>query len=128
MRNVPDPPAPLPGGPTVADSAGSCRMCPVGCERVVYPSGCVESGCSRLYTYERDGRRVMGCLEQVFRVEIDVECFRELQRTRLGFGALRVRRDPLPQCVCAIERTFAHRPHGDCGNPGFLAAAPASRV
>jgi hypothetical protein len=100
----------------------------VRCERVVYPSGCLESGCPRLYTYERDGRRVMGCLEKVFRVEIDVEGFRALQRTRAGFGALRVWREPLEPCRCAIERTFDHRPHGECVNPGFLGSAPVTRV
>lgn len=103
-------------------------MCPVTCERVVYPSGCVESRCERLYTYDRGNATVMGCLEKVFRVEIDVEGFRALQRTRAGFGALRVWREPLGICRCAVERTFAHRPHGECVNPGFLESAPTSRV
>jgi len=121
-------PAPIAGGPTVADSAGSCRLCPVACERLVYPSGCLESGCTRLYSYDRAGRPVMGCLEGVFSVEIDIDAFTALQRTRAGFGALRVRREPLAICRCVIERTFEHRPHGDCANPGFLAAAPPARA
>ena len=123
-----DGPTPIAGGPTIAESAGSCRLCPVACERLVYPSGCLESGCSRLYSYERGGRRLMGCLEGVFSVEIDVEAFRVMQRTRAGFGALRVRREPLPICQCAIERTFEHRPHGECVNPGFRTAAPPAWV
>lgn len=111
-----------------ARAAGSCRMCPVSCERVVYPSGCVEARCERLYTYERAGRTLMGCLEQVFRVEIDVEAFRAMQRTRAGFGALRVWRDPLGMCRCAVEPTFEHRRHGPCVNPDFRESAPTSRV
>ena len=50
-------PAPIAGGPTVADSAGSCRLCPVACERLVYPSGCLESGCTRLYERSDSGVR-----------------------------------------------------------------------
>lgn len=103
-------------------------MCPVSCERVVFPSGCVESGCDRLYTYERFGRTVMGCLEKVFRVEIDVEGFGALQRTRAGFGGLRVWREPLARCRCGVEPTFDHRPHAECANPGFLHSAPVVKI
>jgi len=103
-----------------ARAAGSCRQCPVSCERVVYPAGCVESGCSRLYSYEQDGRTWMGCLEGVFRAEIDVDGFRRLQRTRGGFGGLRAAREPLPICRCEVERTFEHRSDGPCVNPDFL--------
>ena len=95
------------------------------CERVVYPSGCRESGCPRLYTYERDGRQVMGCLDKVFWAEIDLERFTALQGTRAGFGGLRVWRTPTPACHIAVEQPFAHRPHGPCVNPGFLEGTPA---
>jgi hypothetical protein len=97
----------------------------VRCERVVYPSGCRESGCPRLYTYERDGRQVMGCLDKVFWAEIDLERFTALQRTRAGFGGLRVWRMPTPMCHIAVEQPFAHRPHGPCLNPEFLEGVPA---
>lgn len=114
------------GGTAERDgAAGSCRMCPVSCDRVVYPSGCLESGCTRLYVYDRDdGARVMGCLEKVFRVEIDVAAFQAMQRTRAGFGALRVWRRPLEICRCAVEPTFLHRPHGECVNRDFRESAP----
>jgi hypothetical protein len=121
-------PAVLGGGVRRAEAAGSCRLCPVSCERLVYPSGCVESGCDRLYTYDRDGHQVMGCLDKVFRVEIDVDGFRAMQRSHVGFGPLRVWREPNPVCRCAVERTFEHRPHRDCENPDFRNAAPATRV
>ena len=113
------------GTPFPDDGPGTCARCAVRCERVVYPSGCQEAGCERLYVYQRDGREVMGCLDKVFWAEIDVERFRALQRTRAGFGALRVWRDPRAICQCAIERTFEHRQHGPCVNPAFLRAAPA---
>ena len=119
------PPPARRGGATTRDgAAGSCRMCPVSCDRVVYPSGCVESGCNRLYVYDAHGRRVMGCMEKVFRAEIDLEAFRAMQRTRAGFGALRVWREPLAVCRCAVEPTFQHRPHGECLNPAFRRSAP----
>ncbi len=112
------------GTPYPDTGPGACGQCPVRCERVVYPSGCIQSGCPRLYSYVRDGREVMGCLDRVFWAEIDVERFRALQRTRAGFGGLRVWREPSAICRCAIERTFDHRPHGPCVNPDFLGAAP----
>jgi hypothetical protein len=106
-----------------ARAAGSCRLCPVSCERVVLPVGCLESGCSRLYSYEGDGRTWIGCLQGVFGVEIDLHRFRLLQRTRGGFGGLRTAREPLPICRTEIERTFEHRSDGPCVNPDFLLAA-----
>lgn len=113
------------GTPFPDDGPGACSKCAVRCERVVYPSGCLESGCERLYTYTRAGREVMGCLDKVFWAEIDRQRFDALQRTREGFGALRVWCAPHAQCHCAIERAFDHRPHGPCVNPGFVAATPA---
>ncbi len=109
-------------------AAGGCRECPVRCARVVHVSHCVESQCPHLYAYERFGRRVMGCVQQVFRVEVDVERFRELQRTRAGFGGLRVWREPLECCACVVEPAFEHRHPGVCVNPGFRLSAPLSPV
>jgi hypothetical protein len=103
--------------------AGSCRGCPVACERVVYPAGCLESGCSRLYLYEEAGRTWFGCVEGVFGSEVDLARFRALQATRTGFGALRATREPLPICRSAVERTFEHRADGPCVNPDFLLSA-----
>jgi hypothetical protein len=103
---------------------GSCRRCPVACERIVYPAGCVESGCSRLYAYEEHGRTYIGCLEKVYRCEIDLELFTQAERRRGGFGALRVVREPLPICRTEVEHTFEHRAAGGCVNPDFLLSAP----
>ena len=101
-------------------AAGSCRECPVSCERTVRPAGCLEAGCTRLYSYERDGRTWMGCMEGVYRVEIDLEGLRRLQRTAAGFGSLRASREPLAICSSAVERTFEHRSQAACVNPDFL--------
>ncbi|MEW6583414.1 MAG: hypothetical protein AB1416_11720, partial [Actinomycetota bacterium] len=100
-------------------AAGGCRMCAVSCERVVYPAGCIASGCLRCYSYLQGGRTYFGCVEGVFRVEIDRALFDELEAQRGGFGGLRAAREPLPVCRTAVDRTFEHRPHGDCVNPGF---------
>ena len=91
---------------------------------VVYPIGCVESGCGRLYAYEDGGRRFVGCLEKVFRVELDLELFLAAQQARGGFGGLRAQREPLPICRTAIEQTYPHRAEGACVNPDFLLSAP----
>lgn len=117
-----------PSAAATALVAGSCRQCPVSCERVVQPAGCVESGCSRLYSYERDGSTWMGCLEGVYQVEIEVDGFRRLQRTAAGFGALRASREPLGICRSAVERTFEHRGAATCVNPDFLLSSAGEYV
>lgn len=104
----------------VSAAAGSCRQCPVSCERTVRPAGCLEAGCPRLYSYERDGRTWVGCMEGVYRVEIDLERLRRMQRTAAGFGSLRAAREPLPICDASVERTFEHRSDAPCVNPDFL--------
>lgn len=103
--------------------AGGCRMCAVSCERVVHPAGCIDAGCLRSYSYERDGHLYFGCMEGVFAVEIDRARFDEMEGER-GFGGLRVAKEPLPICRVGVERTFEHRPHGACVNPEFLLAHP----
>jgi hypothetical protein len=103
-----------------------CRQCCSFCDRVVHPSGCIAAGCPYLYLFdeERSGRRFMGCLHKVFRVEIDVALFEAAERTRLGFGAVKLTGRPLPQCHVAVERAY----HGSgepfaCVNPGFFEPA-----
>ncbi|GAC1322867.1 MAG: hypothetical protein NVSMB25_18520 [Thermoleophilaceae bacterium] len=100
-----------------------CRQCCAFCDRVVHPSGCIDSGCPYLYLYddEATGSRFMGCVNKVFRVEIDVRLFQEAERTRQGFGGVKLAGSPLPQCRVAVERAYAGS--GDpfeCVNPGFF--------
>jgi len=105
-------------------AAGSCRHCPIACERVVEPAGCIEAGCPRLYAHVRDGRTWIGCMEGVYDVEIDLDGFERLQDTTTGFGALRAAREPLPICRSGVERTFEHRASSaPCVNPDFLLSA-----
>jgi hypothetical protein len=106
--------------------AGSCRRCPISCERVVEPAGCLEAGCPRLYSHERDGRTWIGCAAGVYDVEIDLDGLTRLQRTAAGFGALRASREPLPICRSEVERTFEHRASAACVNPDFLLSGAAS--
>ena len=100
-----------------------CRQCCSFCDRVLLPSGCLESNCEYLYLYddETSGRRFMGCLNKVFKVEIDVELFRESERTRHGYGGVKLTGAPLARCRTAVERAY----HGggdafDCVNPMFF--------
>lgn len=95
---------------------------------MVHPAGCIESNCRYLYLYDEEetGRRFMGCLNKVFRVEIDVELFGQAQRTRLGFGAVKLTGTPLPQCRTSVERAYdGHGDAFDCINPAFYDTPPA---
>jgi hypothetical protein len=109
--------------PTTTHEDTVCRRCPVRCDKVVLPAGCVEGECPRLYAHEQDGRTYVGCLDRVFAVEIDLEAFRRLEAMRPGFGALRAVRDPRPMCRTDVDRAFDHRARGVCVNPDFLLSA-----
>lgn len=105
------------------EELSECRQCCSFCDRVVLPSGCLDANCPYLYLYddEATGRRFMGCLNKVFKVEIDVELFRESERTRHGFGGVKLTGAPIPRCRTAVERAY----HGcgdafDCVNPRFF--------
>jgi hypothetical protein len=107
--------------PTIETS--ECRQCCAFCDRVVHPAGCLASNCRFLYLYDDDetGARFMGCLNKVFRVEIDMAVFREAERTRLGFGGVKMTGAPLPQCKTSVER--AYDGYGEaftCVNPRFF--------
>ena len=49
-----------------------CRRCDVHCDKVVYPSACVERACPFLYSFVELGRTYVGCMQKVFDVEIDL--------------------------------------------------------
>jgi hypothetical protein len=109
-----------------------CRQCCTFCDRVVLPSGCLQSGCQYLYLYDDEdtGARYMGCMNKVFKVEIDMAVFNEAQRTRHGFGGVKMTGRPLPQCRTAVERAYdGHGSPFECVNPRFFddpAGEPAS--
>src|ERR671933_2326750 len=105
-----------------------CRQCSTFCDRVIAPASCVADDCPNLYVYDDPltGRRYMGCLQQVFATEIDVEMFREAERTRGGFGTVRLANYPLARCAFEVEQA---REGGaePCVNPRFFDWPDAGR-
>ena len=115
----------MPGATSPSIPANECRQCCAFCDRLVHPSGCIESGCAYLYLYddEQSGKRYMGCMNKVFRGEIDVELFEEAQRTRHGYGGVKMTGNPLPQCRVVVEKAYdGHGSAFECVNPSFFEA------
>src|ERR671919_468472 len=85
-----------------------CRRCSTFCDRVIAPATCVADGCPYLYAYDDplSGRRFMGCVQQVFASEIDVELFQQAERTKAGFGTVRLANAPLRRCRFEVEQAF----------------------
>ena len=102
--------------------ANECRRCSTFCERVIAPATCLADGCPNLYSYDDplSGRRFMGCLQKVFAAELDVELFREAERTRPGFGAVRLANPPLARCRFTVEQAHEGRDPGGCVNRRFF--------
>ena len=98
----------------------SCRRCQVHCDKVVYPSGCLERACPFVDADEEFGHTYMGCMQNVFDVEIDLDLLRAAEAKRDGFGAIRAARAPLPMCRTEVEACYEHRA-GElgCVNPEF---------
>lgn len=118
----------MPGTTRTESERHECRQCCSFCDRVVYPSGCIQSGCSYLYLFddETSGRRFMGCMHKVFRGEIDVELFEQAERTRHGYGGVKLAGTPQPQCRMSVERAYDGRGEAfDCVNPSFFAKPEA---
>jgi hypothetical protein len=101
--------------------ASECRRCTTFCDRVIHPATCVAAACPALYHYDDplSGRRYMGCVHKVFATEIDVELFREAERTRGGFGAVKLAGAPLRRCQFDVERAF-EPPAEPCVNRRFF--------
>ena len=110
----------------------ACRRCEVHCEKVVYPAACLERSCPFVYAYEEHGHTFMGCLQQVYTAEIDLDMLRAAERRRDGFGPVRAMRGPLPMCQSAVQETFTSRGSDlGCVNPEFgelPAGSPTFRV
>ena len=100
--------------------ANECRRCSTFCDRVIKPSSCIASNCPALYQYDDPltGRRYMGCLHKVFATEIDVDLFAEAERTRAGFGVVKLAGQPRERCAFQIERAFTDG--GQCVNRRFF--------
>jgi hypothetical protein len=104
--------------------ANECRRCASYCDRVIAPSTCVAAACPNLYAYDDPltDRRFIGCLQGVFTSEIDVELFAEAERTRAGFGTVRLAREPLARCAFSVEQAYESDGGGDfrCVNRRFF--------
>jgi hypothetical protein len=98
-----------------------CRRCGIHCDKVVYPSACVERACPFLYAYEEFGHTYIGCMQKVYGVEIDLELLRAAEARREGFGAVRTVRSPLPMCRVEVEVCYGAERSGElgCVNPEF---------
>ena len=121
-----------PALPLRPQDAVDCRGCEVHCDKVVYPSACLERSCPFVYAYEEHGRTFIGCMQKIYETEIDLDMLRMAERRRDGFGAVRAMRVPLPMCRSEIEPCYEHR-GGDlgCVNPEFKelpAGSPTFRV
>jgi hypothetical protein len=118
--------------PLRPQDAVDCRGCEVHCDKVVYPSSCLDRSCPFSYVYEELGHTYIGCMQKVFEAEIDLDMLRMAERKRDGFGAIRAIRAPLPMCRSEIEPCYEHR-GGElgCVNPEFKelpAGSPTFRV
>ena len=98
-----------------------CRRCEVHCDKVVYPAACVARSCPFLYAYSEFGHTYVGCLQNVYDVEIDLDVLREAEGRRAGFGAVRATRQPLPMCRAEVSTCYDGRANGrlGCVNPEF---------
>jgi len=62
----------------------------------------------------------MGCVHEVCSVEIDVALFREAERSRLGFGAVKLAGPPLRRCEFSVEQAFPAHASDNCVNVRFF--------
>jgi hypothetical protein len=111
-----------------AAKAGECRRCGAFCDKLVDPWGCIQLRCAYLYTYvdELSGRRFIGCMNKVFKGEVDLDA---VEAGRGALGGLKMTGDPLPQCQFTVERAYeGDGPAYDCVNPRFFDCVDEVRV
>jgi hypothetical protein len=110
--------------PEIRTSApGECRQCRAFCDKLIEPKGCIEMGCSYLYSYEdaNTGQRFMGCMNKVFAAEIDMDMFILAEAGRGSFGGIKMTGEPLPQCQFTVERAYeGDGPAYECVNRRFF--------
>jgi hypothetical protein len=107
-------------------TAGECRQCRSYCDKLIEPAGCIEIGCRYLYSYEDalTGARFMGCMNKVFGTEIDLDMFLVAERTRAGYGGIKMTGAPLPQCQFTVEKAYEGDGAGfECVNKRFFDAS-----
>ena len=105
-------------------AVGECRRCRGFCDKLIEPAGCIAVGCRFLYSYEdaATGRRFMGCINKVFKGEIDLDLFLLAEQAG-GYGGIKMSGDPLPQCQFSVERAYeGDGPAYECVNKRFFDA------
>ncbi|MEZ5157016.1 MAG: hypothetical protein R2718_13015 [Solirubrobacterales bacterium] len=106
----------------VLSPSGECRSCRTFCDKLIEPRDCLAMRCPYLWSYVDGptGRRFMGCVQKVFRGEIDIAGFEAAERNG-GFGGLKMTGEPLPQCQFRVEPAFeGDGPAHTCLNPSFF--------
>ncbi len=114
----------------VQTKSGECRRCRHFCDKLIEPIRCHEMECRYLYAYtdEINGRTYTGCLHKVFKVEIDRELMLEMERSRYGFGGIKVAEAPLPHCPFEVDVTFMGEGEDfECGNMPFFDCSGSER-
>jgi hypothetical protein len=97
-----------------------CRRCAVICERVVYPTHCLRSGCRYVYAFDHGDATFFGCVEKVFTVELDLAPYRP-GSSRDVYGALKSQKPPRPECRVEIEQAYGmYYSRRECRNPLFV--------
>jgi hypothetical protein len=82
----------------------------------------MEIGCRYLYSYEdvATGRRFIGCVNKVFKGEVDLDLFLLAERAG-GYGGIKMSGDPLPQCQFTVETAYeGDGPAYECVNRRFF--------
>lgn len=117
-------------GTQQAITPGECRECRCFCDKLVEPAHCIEIECRNIYSYrdEVNQRLYVGCLEKVFKVEIDLELMNELERSKIGFGGIKLAAPTLKQCAFFVESTFIGAGEEfNCANMSFFDCASSDR-
>ena len=110
--------------PLRPQDAVDCRGCEVHCDKVVYPSACLDRSCPFAYAYEEHGHTFIGCMQKVYETEIDLDMLRMAERRREGFGAIRAIRAAAAD-VPLRDRAVLRAPRGGARlcQPGVQGAA-----
>ncbi len=98
---------------------GECRQCRSFCDKMIEPRGCVELGCSYLYSHvdRLTGVQYVGCMQGVFGAEVELAAVLE----KGGFGGVKMTGRPLPQCQFSVERAYEGEGESyECVNPRFF--------
>lgn len=91
---------------------------------MIEPRDCLQMRCPYLWSYVDGptGRRFMGCVQKVFRGEIDIAGFEAAERSG-GYGGIKMTGRPLAHCPSRVEPAFeGGGPAHTCLNPSFFAA------